>query len=40
MNPARTTSQILTPAYPVFVLGGIIVEKEYAEGELAQKLTN
>lgn len=30
---------LIDPQYPVFVLGGAIVEKEYAEGELGQLYT-
>ena len=29
----------IDPAYPIFVLGGIIVDKDYAEGELSQKVS-
>lgn len=31
---------IIDPEYPLFVLGGIIVEKDYAEGELSDALNN
>lgn len=30
---------VIDPQYPLFVLGGVIVDKEYAEGELTEKLT-
>lgn len=30
--------RLIDRQYPLFVLGGIIVDREYAEGELAQKL--
>jgi Protein of unknown function (DUF3800) len=29
---------IIDPQYPLFVLGGVIVDKDYAEGEMTQKL--
>lgn len=29
---------IIDPQYPLFVLGGVIVDKDYAEGELTEKL--
>src|SRR5579859_3584924 len=29
---------VVDPSYPVFVLGGIIVEQEYAEGEMAERM--
>lgn len=29
---------VVDPSYPVFVLGGIIVEQEYAEGEMAERI--
>ena len=29
---------IIDPQYPVFVLGGLIVDKDYAEGELVQRV--
>jgi hypothetical protein len=29
---------VIDPHYPIFVLGGVILEKEYAEGELTQRL--
>ncbi len=28
----------IDPAYPIFVLGGIIIDKDYAEGELSQRV--
>jgi Trm5-related predicted tRNA methylase len=28
----------IDPQYPVFVLGGIIVDEEYAKGELTQRV--
>jgi hypothetical protein len=31
--------RLIDRQYPLFVLGGIIVDKEYAEGELTQKLS-
>ena len=29
---------VIDPQYPLFVLGGVIVEQDYAEGELAERL--
>jgi len=29
---------VIDPQYPLFVLGGVILEKDYAEGELTQEL--
>jgi hypothetical protein len=29
---------VIDPQYPLFVLGGVIVDKEYAEGELTERL--
>ena len=29
---------IVDPSYPVFVLGGIVVEQDYAEGEMAERM--
>ena len=29
---------IIDPQYPLFVLGGVIVDKDYAEGEMTEKL--
>ncbi len=29
---------VIDPQYPLFVLGGVIVDKDYAEGELTEKL--
>jgi hypothetical protein len=31
---------VIDPQYPVFVLGGILVEKEYAEGPLTQEVNH
>lgn len=30
--------QVVDPAYPLFVLGGIVVDKGYAEGELSERI--
>lgn len=30
--------QVIDPAYPLFVLGGIVVDKGYAEGELSERI--
>ena len=29
---------VIDPQYPLFVLGGVIIDKEYAEGELTERL--
>jgi len=29
---------VIDPQYPMFVLGGIIIEKHYADGELTRQL--
>jgi hypothetical protein len=31
---------VIDPQYPLFVLGGVVMDKEYAEGELAQRLND
>jgi Protein of unknown function (DUF3800) len=31
---------VVDPNYPLFVLGGVIIEKEYAEGDLVQELNS
>jgi hypothetical protein len=30
--------RVIDPQYPLFVLGGVIVDKDYAEGELSERL--
>lgn len=30
---------VIDPQYPLFVLGGVVVDKDYADGELTEKLT-
>lgn len=30
--------RVIDPQYPLFVLGGVIVDKDYAEGELAERM--
>ena len=29
---------VIDPQYPLFVLGGIVTDQEYAEGEMTEKL--
>jgi hypothetical protein len=29
---------IIDPQYPIFVLGGVIVDKDYAEGEMTERV--
>lgn len=31
--------RVIDPQYPLFVLGGVIVDKDYAEGELTERMT-